>query len=272
MAQEQQLKKIAEGREAEMFAWKDGTILRLMRGADSQHQNEMQFAALESARASGVRVPAALELTMVMGRPGLIMERIDGADYLTLMGKQPWLVLSVGSLSGRVHAKLHEVAAPDDLPPMREWLRRRIELAKELSQPLRRFALDVLETLPDGDRLCHGDFHPGNVLRSAQGPVVIDWTAAARGDPDSDVARTKLLLRVGEPPPGSPFVVRVLARIGGRILLWRYLQSYRRQRPLDMKVIARWEVPIAAARVSAEIESEIPTLLNFLEGQLAASR
>ena len=80
------------------------------------------------------------------------------------------------------------------------------------------------------------------------------------------------MLRVGEPPPGSPVIVRLLARIGGRILLWRYLASYRRLRPLDMSVLARWAIPIAAARISEGIESEIPTLLTFLERELTASR
>jgi hypothetical protein len=225
----------------------------------------MQAAAIEAAAASGVRVPAVFSETTVMGRPGLVMERIDGADYLTLMGKQPWLVFSVGSLSGRVHAKLHEAVASDALPELRALLRTRIQTCPRVPEELATFAIKVLDGLPDGAKLCHGDFHPGNLLRSKEGPVVIDWTNATRGDPDADVARTNLMLRVGEPPPGSPVIVRVLARIGGRILLWRYLSAYRRQRPVDDQVLSRWAIPIAAARIAEGIESEIPTLLRFLE-------
>jgi aminoglycoside phosphotransferase (APT) family kinase protein len=134
-----------------------------------------------------------------------------------------------------------------------------------LPEEIKRSALGAIESLRDGDRLCHGDFHPGNILRTGEGPVVIDWTNATRGDPDADVARTNLMLRIGEPPPGSPIVVRLLARVGGRILLWRYLQSYGRHRTLGMTALSRWEVPIAAARVADGIESEIPVLLSFLE-------
>src|SRR3546814_7594415 len=61
-------------------------------------------------------------------------------------------------------------------------------------------ALPILDALPDGDRLCHGDYHPGNVIETAGGPVVIDWPAVTRGHPDADYARTLLLLRLGEPP------------------------------------------------------------------------
>ena len=38
------LEKIAEGREAEIFAWQDGSVLRLMRSADARQAVEWQAA------------------------------------------------------------------------------------------------------------------------------------------------------------------------------------------------------------------------------------
>ncbi len=49
-----ELRKIAEGREAEMFEWEGGTILRLMRSPEAARVNEWQAAAMEAARSSGV--------------------------------------------------------------------------------------------------------------------------------------------------------------------------------------------------------------------------
>jgi aminoglycoside phosphotransferase (APT) family kinase protein len=267
-----ELTKLAEGREAEMFAWEDGTILRLLRNADGQWQNELQVAALQAAHASGVPVPRFIEVTSVEGRPGIVMERVEGVDYLTLLGRQPWLVFSVGALSGKLHARLHGVTPGEGLPPLRAVLRNRIQPCEHLSDELAAFALDVLDSLPDGDRLYHGDFHPGNMMRTAKGPIVIDWTNACVGDPTADVARTDLLLRIGEPPPSSPIIVRTLARVGGRILVWGYLRSYRKQRALDMDTFPRWKIPIAAARVAAEgIAEEVPALISLLERARAAS-
>jgi Phosphotransferase enzyme family len=45
--------------------------------------------------------------------------------------------------------------------------------------PTRDFAMRVLDGLPDGDRLCHGDYHPGNVLLTANRTRVIDQAGAA---------------------------------------------------------------------------------------------
>jgi tRNA A-37 threonylcarbamoyl transferase component Bud32 len=46
----------------------------------------------------------------------------------------------------------------------------------------------------EGAALLHLDLHPANVIRSPAGPVVIDWTNAAAGDPAVDVALTWVIL------------------------------------------------------------------------------
>ena len=259
------LRKIAEGREAEIFAWEDGTVLRLLRNPNAQRQVEWEAAAMRAAADAGVRVPALRELTTFDGRPGMIMERVEGTDMLAVVGKKPWLVFSIGALSGRIQAGLHEVRAPETLPPMRAMLRGRIERAGLLPEALARFALSVLDGLPDGDRICHGDLHPGNIMRTDGEPVLIDWTNATRGDPMADYARTDLMIRIGDIPPGQPLVIRYGAIVARGLMLGAYRRAYRRVRPLDTALATRWEVPVAAARVAEGIESENPKLIRLLE-------
>jgi len=267
-----ELRKVAEGREAEMFAWEEGSILRLLREPGAEGRNQGQAAAMEAARSRGVRVPAVLGATTVMGRPGLIMERIEGPDLLTLVGRRPWTVFRVARTCGEVHARLHEVRAPGVIPPLKETLKRRIPAAGPLPTRLAAFALEALDGLPDGDSLCHGDFHPANILMAGDEPVLIDWTNATRGEAAADVARTRMILRLGEPPPGTSFALRALARVGRSLLVTLYLRSYRKVRPLDMAAVKRWETPIAAARLAEGIEEEVPRLLAFLERAAARPR
>jgi aminoglycoside phosphotransferase (APT) family kinase protein len=47
---------------------------------------------------------------------------------------------------------------------------------------------------PGGESLLHLDLHPLNVLVSASGPVVIDWTNARPGPPGLDAAMTAVIL------------------------------------------------------------------------------
>jgi aminoglycoside phosphotransferase (APT) family kinase protein len=51
-------------------------------------------------------------------------------------------------------------------------------------------------------RLCHGDLHPSNVILGSDGPMIVDWFDASRGDPIADVARSSVtLLGDGANPP-----------------------------------------------------------------------
>jgi len=52
-------------------------------------------------------------------------------------------------------------------------------------------------------RLLHGDLHPGNVVLSAAGPVLIDWTNAGTGRSAHDTATTWLVVGCfAHPDPG----------------------------------------------------------------------
>ena len=46
----------------------------------------------------------------------------------------------------------------------------------------------------EGAALLHRDLHPENVILSPQGPVVVDWTNAAAGEPALDVALVWVIL------------------------------------------------------------------------------
>ena len=134
-----------------------------------------------------------------------------------------------------------------------------------LPDRFRPVALRLLDVQPDGDRLNHGDYHPGNVLLSTRGPVVIDWTNATRGTPTADHARTFLTLRLGESPPGVSAVIRYGERFGRRFFLQGYARSYRRHGAVDDTSVEAWMVAHAAARFAEGIEGEYPSLTRYLE-------
>jgi aminoglycoside phosphotransferase (APT) family kinase protein len=257
--------RVGEGREADIFAWDDGTVLRLLRRSSDPRRVEREAAAMRAAADGGVDVPNVYGTTMVDGRAGLIMDRVDGPDLIALMGKRPWAVPRVARIVGRSQARMHDVVAPDDLPGLRQLVRWKIEAATDLPADLADFALKKLDALPDGDRLCHGDFHPGNVLLGRDGPAVIDWTDATRGDPAADLARTRLLLRQGAVPEHMPALVRRMHTLGRGGFFRLYVRAYTRARPIDDDLVDRWEVVRVADRVMEGIDEEQPGLLAQLE-------
>jgi Ser/Thr protein kinase RdoA (MazF antagonist) len=102
---------------------------------------------------------------------GLVLERITGPTMAQHLRRRPWdLGRSMRTLA-ELHERLHEI--------------------------------------PFGDgRLVHFDLHPENVILGPDGPVLIDWTNARSGTPESDVALTWLILETSGGLPG-----RVAARL-----------------------------------------------------------
>ena len=255
------LELLGAGREAEIFAWEDGRVLRLAREPSADAMIEREVTALAAAQRAGAHVPRVYERVTVDGRPGVVLERVDGIDLLGSLAGRPWTVRAVGRTLGVEHAGLHRVEAPPGLPDLHDELRHRLA-SPLVPDEVRAHALERLEALPSGDQLLHGDFHPANLLRSTNGYVVIDWTNGASGDPAADVARTILLMSGGKPADGTALVVRVIAPVARRVLIAGYLSAYTREMPLDRDLVDRWLPVWAAARLAEDIEAERRFLLD----------
>jgi aminoglycoside phosphotransferase (APT) family kinase protein len=258
------LTKIAEGREAEVFAWEPGIVLKLFRRSEWMHLATVELAAMNAVRDAGGPAPRGIEVIDVDGRPGLLMERVDGIDMLTQIGKQPWRVIRAGGIMGRLHATLNTAEAPSAIGNLKDRLSWQISEVARVRADLGERGLAALEALPDDDRLCHGDFHPGNVILTASGPIVIDWPNATRGDAAADVARTLLLLRMGEIPPEAAALIRHLEKVGRWFLNRGYVGAYERSSRVERARIEAWMLPLAIARLSEGITEEHPRLLALI--------
>jgi len=193
--------RIGYGATADIYAWGDGQVLKLLHeGMPAEHARE-EAEATRLAYAAGIPAPATGDLIEVDGRQAIVFERLSGPSMLQRIGARPWTLPRYARLLAELQVATHRSSAPS-LPPLRRRLARNIEWNDSLPEPTKKAVLNVLGRLPDGDCLCHGDLHPDNVLLTPRGPVIIDWTTAARGNRVADLARTCLLLRLGQAPEG----------------------------------------------------------------------
>jgi len=101
--------------------------------------------------------------------------------------------------------------------------------------------------------------------------AAFDWSGAKRGDSLFDYARTRVLLSVGEPPPGTQLTLKLLAKIGRQLLVSSYARSYERNttKPLDRARVCDWEIVNLAVRVVDDVPGERPRLLQRLQKEFA---
>jgi len=264
------VKMIAEGRDAEIFALDDGRVLRLLRTPATQEMAEREAAALTAVRSVIPNVPAVTRTVQVAGRPGIVMDFIEGIDLMKRLGTHPWSLFTVARITGQIHARINSIAAPASLPRLRDFLRRRIESIDRVSEKLTAAVLFELENLPDGDALCHGDFQVGNIIVLADNePVVIDWADATRGDADADFARTSVMMVAGDLPRGTPWLVRYGSRAGRNAFGRAYRSAYQRVRRSDLNTLRRWELVRAFDRLADNIPEERNKLLKIVRSRMS---
>ena len=163
---------IGAGRNADVYDIGGGRVLRRYRDSQHAHEIELQARVMVDARASGVPVPEVFEVT----GSDIVMERAAGPTMLEALARRPWTARSHARSLARLHALVHQVPAPPGLPA----------------------------PCGDDDRdrqvLLHRDLHPGNVILTSAGPMIIDWEGAARGPAIYDVAMTWVIIAFSEVP------------------------------------------------------------------------
>lgn len=217
-------------------------------------QNALADLDYPAPRARWVSADASL-----LGGAFIVMERLRGRPLL----EERFFNLSTVLVD--VQARLHDLDAEVLLraleregPPLSREV---ITFDAYLGQMEARIADGGLEGLqramswlrerrppePGRRAICHGDFHPQNIL--SEGGVVtgvLDWPNALVADPAYDVASTRIILALTPIAlSGVPAALRWVASFVRLMLVKRYLAGMRRRRPLDPAVLDYYEAASA---------------------------
>ncbi|MCX6083834.1 MAG: aminoglycoside phosphotransferase family protein [Caldiserica bacterium] len=253
---------LGHGHTADVYVWKEDSVLKLFVPGFPSRLIDQEMEGTWAANAAGIPSPEFRSVVTVDGRRGLVLERLTGLSMLTLLGREPARVAYYAGLFAELQARMNDCHAPG-LTSRREDLARRIARARIVAR-VKGDALATLERLPDGDSLCHCDFHPDNVLMTPKGPSLIDWSFTSRGTPASDAAQTALLLRIAHAPSGSfrvPWVEREAKDRFYRV----WLKRYRELQPDAARTMWGWLLPVTVARLADEIPQERPRLMALIE-------
>lgn len=196
---------------------------------------EWELHRARVAHEAGLPVPVPGKVVTVDGAFGVVFERIDGPTMLDLLATHPQESGPLARLLAELHARVHECRVA--LTGRRGVLGSLIDAASNIPRDEKAVLETLLASLPDGDLLCHGDFHPGNVVLAADGPVIVDWEDAHGGSAEEDVARTVSVIEGAALPAGFAVALPPAAR---RSFREAYLDHSAALRSLDHDRLIAW--------------------------------
>lgn len=238
------MESLGRGRTAEVFLTEDGKALKLF---FPEFQTEAPHREERIARIVSEQCPVAPAFygtTTIDNRVGLVYERIAGEAVSETSVSDSFTIDDFSRQFARLHREIH-TASGDGLRPLPDLIEKKIDAFDPISDGGKSLLLSHLHR--DGPRqLCHGDFHPENVILSPQQHLRL-----------SDVARTAYLIKHGL-RPGLRAVAEEERQLREQVILG-YCDEYFGDNPSEKTEWAAWQIIIMINRYT-EIDDEKPTI------------
>ncbi|WP_226683229.1 phosphotransferase family protein [Sutcliffiella horikoshii] len=237
---------IASGNTANIYFY-ENKIIKIFKEHLPDTEPEYEARKQRVAYENGLCVPNIIDVKKVNGKQAIIMEYVEGKTLGELVTRNMDHVESFLQMSVDIQMKVHTVLA-ESLEPMSLKLKRQIESVKGLDEQIKKSLINKLASINVENKLCHGDFHLYNLIKSEDEVFVIDWVDASSGDPRADVCRTYILYSQ---------VSLDIAEL--------YLKLYCEKSGCSRKEILEWAPIIAAARLSENVATEDSNrLMNYI--------
>lgn len=258
---------VGKGNTADVFALDDTRVVKLFVMGYPKESVEKEYRNSELFSQMNISSPKSYEMITYGDRFGIVYDKVNGNSLLDILlesmnigtngtgNEDKWIdrfaILHKKILSRRALAVLD----------CKCILRENICATNILSKQQKEKLLLILKSLPEGDSLCHGDYHFGNILVSQQNCIVIDFMNVCKGDRCFDIARTIYLTEFTPVPdcvPGKDEIVQFKKHFSG---------TYLKKMGIKKESISDWLTVIVAARLSELGEEQVlerNTVLQYL--------
>lgn len=193
---------LGQGATADVYDLGDNKALKLFHAGFSRKSVEKEWQNSVLIRDTGLRLANSYEVVSVGDQYGIVLDAICGPSLLDIALE----TRESKSLAG-IMARIHKTFLEKELPQaesVKDILARNIRSTVFLSENAKRNYLAALEALPDGNALCHGDMHLGNILFANGEYTVIDYNNICKGHALFDIARTVYLTEMTPVPIDMP--------------------------------------------------------------------
>lgn len=265
---------------ADIEQYDKDTLIKLYRDYVPQADIDREILCTECVQGRGLPVPEYRGYTEHEGKRAILLEYIRGDSMMSVLSHGKIAPEELAEDFAKIHYQMHQCKA-DELEKGKCRLERLLRLSEHnLGTDLMTRCLKLMEKLPEGNSICHNDFHPGNMIYSPNGMIAIDWSDATSGNPFADVARTVQMFDYGPfACSGTPIIpmekitpeaMERLEKQKGVInrFIRRYEQKYVELCGLTMEeyneVVMPWKVIVPASRFNIEWDCNKPQILKMM--------
>ena len=214
------------------------------------YKNSVLTVVEEEAKLQSYAMKAGLPVPTVFGvkkiddtQVAFEMEYVDGEPLLHEKMDQDECLKKIRSLV-ELQCEVHSKNA-SEFPKQRDRLTWKITQNKYIDEEIKDQLLTLLEELDtDMNQLCHGDFHPLNILFDGNKHWIIDWVDATRGNPLADACRTYIIFK--------QFITH---------LATTYLRYFCEISKVSSEEVLKWLPIIIAARLSEDMDDKTRKML-----------
>ena len=249
------------GRTSEVFAFGEGSVVKVPSPEVPHDWPLFEAGICRAVHDAGLPAPEVRDIVDIDGRPAVVFEHIEGQSMWHRMLDTPADIEALAHELAEIQRLVLSAGMPDGLPDFVDRLVRRIRLADALEPDEQDASIELVSSLPRGAALLHGDLHPGNVLMSPVGPIVIDWFDAAIGHPIADIVRSSILMRPGGStapghlPGATQDVLNRLHHV--------YVEEFADDLAAASETLGAWQSVAASGRLSEGAEVDEHRLIDL---------
>ncbi len=255
---------VGKGNTADVYDIGDNKVLKLFHPSLNQYAVVKEWENSKLINSLNLPIVKSYDLITYGDRYGIILDKLQGIALIDFILQPKKLDHQDGENYTLILAQIHKRLLEQTLPEATSFksiLRECIQTTHYIKEQSKVKLLEILDSLPEGDQLCHGDFHFGNVIMDGNDYYVIDFMNICKGNKYFDIARTLYLIEMTVLPSDIPDYELILS------LKQEVGDIYLNEMGVSREELSDYLTVIAAARL-AELNSnlggELSGILEYL--------
>lgn len=205
-----------------------------------------EFQTSKALEQTDLNIPSAVDIIKSGNHFAIVYEKCSGKNVFQEAIDNPQSLGTSLKDMAQLQASLSKCTNPNftqKRPSQMDIFKSSIEQVNLYSDERKNRAYSLFKQLPERSCLCHGDFHPENIIITNQGLKAIDWANSRIGNPTADLARTLLSIEY------MPMPQELAEKFNGsrKELAEFYFNEYIKNidYPLSLEEVAKWKIIVS---------------------------